>query len=190
MFALSTTAQNRASDTQPHKSRRTSRGRTAVSVYFVKSCCRPSTTMTKPSEYPALSRSRLHGWSGRPLWTIARVRNEKPIERPAARPDQNSAPALRSSSSFPSLRQNLVRDLGAQRGMVRRLFLLREVEVLLFLVTSAARPFFVVIRHRSLVSLRHYFAVDELAELIEVAPTVRLLNARKRTSPPRGSKPA
>ena len=77
-----------------------------MTVVSVKSCCRPRITIRNPIEYPKLSISRAQGASGRLLRINASVRNDSPIDNPAASPDQHSALTGRFSPSSPSCRNS------------------------------------------------------------------------------------
>ena len=65
MLAASTSAQSRITRSKVVAVRLCRRGRIGVSVFSVKSCWRPSTTIKNPAVYPNLVRSSRQGASGR-----------------------------------------------------------------------------------------------------------------------------
>ena len=84
--------------------RRTRNCRTAVCVNSVNGCCSPRMVITKPTQQLKPARIADEGTSSGRASSNAGARNENPIESPATRPDQKSAPEARLSSASPSSR--------------------------------------------------------------------------------------
>jgi len=78
-------------------------GRIGVSVFSVKSCCRPRITIRNPSAYPSFATSGRHVASGRCPRRSASAIGEKPIDNPAASPEKRSDDDERASSSSASV---------------------------------------------------------------------------------------
>ena len=77
-------------------------GKTTVIVVSVNSCCRESTTIMKPTDYPRLVMRGRHGASGTYDCRTAWAKSEKLIERPAASPDHHKEVTGLAISSWPS----------------------------------------------------------------------------------------
>jgi hypothetical protein len=99
------------------------KGRAAVRVLSVKRCRRPRMTRRNPRLYPRLATSGRQGLSGRCARRGPSPTREKPIQRPAARPDQARAVVgLDRSSSRPPLScQSPVDDARRSGGDLRHL---------------------------------------------------------------------
>src|SRR5579859_1520382 len=104
ILATKTMSQSRSTRIRVLMSGWANKGKMAVIVFSVDSCSLKSTTIRKPTLYPKLAMSGRQGAAG----IYARMRpwatSEKPIESPAARPDQARAVGGRRNSRSPSSR--------------------------------------------------------------------------------------